>query len=176
MTGWVTARRPNPAQRVMRRIAAYTPASKLSARIAHRIDAPVFRWTRGRHTAASIMTGLPVVLLKTTGARSGERRSTPVLSFPTADGLVVIASNYGRQRHPAWCYNLRANPDCEVVAGGVRRRSRATEVEGAIRERIWGEALTVYPGWDAYERRASSRLIPVFVLTDPGSENGPAPV
>lgn len=161
-----TFEQTNAVQRATRRVVALGPASRLGAGLFHRIDAPVFRWTRGRYSATSIVTGLPAVLLRTTGARSGERRVSPVLGLPTADGLVVIASNYGQSRHPAWCHNLRAHPDAEVVVKGIRHRVRAVEVDGAQRERIWREALTVYPGWDAYERRAANRRIPVFVLED----------
>lgn len=176
MSDATTFEQANAVQRVTRRIAALGPVSKLGARIFHRIDAPVFRWTRGRHSATSIVTGLPAVILITTGARSGQRRSSPVLGFPTAEGLVVIASNFGQNRHPAWCYNLRAHPDGEVVVRGVRRRFHAVEIEGAQRERIWREALAVYPGWDAYERRASNRRIPVFVLEEPRPDDVAASV
>ena len=112
----------------------------------HRIDRPVYRLTRGRHTFASLVSGLPVVMLTTTGARSGQRRSVPVLGLPTDDGLAVIASNYGQRRHPAWYHNLRANPEGEVTVEGATRRFRAREAEGERRDRIWRAALEVYPG------------------------------
>ncbi|MBV9001809.1 MAG: hypothetical protein JO304_22310, partial [Solirubrobacterales bacterium] len=67
----VSFERANPAQRTIRRLAASGPGSWLFARLAHRIDRPVYRLTRGRHTFASLVSGLPVVLLTTTGARTG---------------------------------------------------------------------------------------------------------
>ena len=140
------------------------PVSLFYARILHRIDRLVYRRTRGRTTFAAWLSGLPVVMLTTTGARSGASRSVPVLGFPTDDGLVVIASNYGQDRHPAWYYNLRANPDGEVEVAGARRSFRAVETEGEQRDRIWQQGLRVYPGWSTYERRASHRRIAVFVL------------
>jgi deazaflavin-dependent oxidoreductase (nitroreductase family) len=106
-------------------------------------------------------------MLTTTGARSGASRSVPVLGFPTDDGLVVIASNFGQDTHPAWYYNLRANPDGEVEVAGVRRPFRAVEAEGEQRDRIWQQGLKVYPGWSTYERRASHRRIAVFILGAP---------
>src|SRR5262249_6237749 len=102
--------------------------------------------------------------LTTTGARTGEPRTVPVLGLPTADGLAVIASNFGQHRQPAWYHNLRANPEGSVAIDGQSRRIRAVEAEGDRRRRIWEEGLRVYPGWSQYERRAAHRRIAVFVL------------
>ena len=162
--GVITYAEANVVQRQLRRLVATGPMAKFGAPLYDRIDTPVFRLTRGRHTLSSLVTGLPVVFLTTVGARSGQRRTSPVLGFPTEGGLAVIASNYGRPAHPAWCHNLRANPAGEVVVNGVRSRFRAVEVEGERRDQIWSEALSIYPGWSSYERRATSRRIPVFVL------------
>jgi deazaflavin-dependent oxidoreductase (nitroreductase family) len=148
----------------MRRFAATGPGSWLFARILHRIDGPVYRLTGGRHTFGNLASGLPVVMLTTTGARTGLDRTVPVLGLPTADGLAVIASNYGQLHHPAWYHNLRANPEGQVTVDAVTRAFRATEAEGEMRSRIWQEGLKVYPGWTQYERRAPNRRIAVFVL------------
>jgi deazaflavin-dependent oxidoreductase (nitroreductase family) len=156
--------RANPAQKALRRFAASGPGSRLFAVVLPHLDEPVYRITRGRHTFASLTSGLPVVMLTTTGVRSGLRRTVPVLGFPTPDGLAVIASNYGRAQHPAWYHNLRAHPEGEVIVDGTRTRFRATEADGDQRERIWQEGLMIYPGWSTYERRASPRRIGVFVL------------
>ena len=154
----------NAFQKTVRRFAASGPGSWLFARVLHHIDRPIYRLSGGRHTLASLLSGLPVVMLTTTGARSGASRSVPVLGFPTDEGLVVIASNYGQDKHPAWYYNLRANPEGEVEVAGASRRFRAVEIEGEQRDRIWQEGLKVYPGWSTYERRASHRRIAVFIL------------
>ena len=164
MSGPLTYRRANPVQRVLRRFASSGPGSWLFARILHHIDRPVHRLTGGRHTFASLVSGLPVVMLTTTGARSGRPRSVPVLGLPTGDGLAVIASNYGQRRHPAWYHNLRSNPEGHVSVDGATHSFRAHEAEGEERARIWQEGLAVYPGWSQYERRAQNRRIAVFVL------------
>ena len=156
--------RANGVQKALRRFAASGPGSWLFARVLHRIDRPVYRLTRGRHTFASLLSGIPVVMLTTTGARSGRPRTVPVLGLPTADGLAVIASNFGQQRHPGWYHNLHANPEGSVAVDGQTRRFRAVEVENDWRRRIWEEGLRVYPGWSQYERRASNRRIAVFIL------------
>jgi deazaflavin-dependent oxidoreductase (nitroreductase family) len=154
----------NPIQRLLRRLAASGPGSWLFARILHHIDRPVYRITGGRHTFATLVSGLPVVMLTTTGARSGLPRTVPVLGLPTTDGIAVIASNYGQARHPAWYHNLRADPEGEIAVDGERRRFRAVEAQGERRDRIWQQSLRVYPGWSQYERRASNRRIAIFVL------------
>jgi deazaflavin-dependent oxidoreductase (nitroreductase family) len=160
----VTYAQANAIQRAMRRIGASAPGSWLFARVMHHIDRPVFRLTRGRHTMASLVSGLPVVMLTTTGARSGALRTAPVLGLPSADGLAVIASNYGQEHNPGWYHNLRAKPDGHVTVDGVRSVFHASEAQGDTRARIWQEALEVYPGFSVYERRASHRQIAVFVL------------
>lgn len=154
----------NPVQRALRRLGASRPGSWFFARALQRIDRPVYRLTRGRHTFSSLVSGVPVVMITTTGARSGQPRTVPVLGLPTADGFAVIASSFGQRRHPGWYFNLRANPEGSVAVRGRSRRFRAVEAEGDRRREIWQEALRVYPGWSQYERRASNRQIGVFVL------------
>jgi deazaflavin-dependent oxidoreductase (nitroreductase family) len=164
MSGVISYREANPIQRLLRRVVASGPGSWVFSRIAHRIDRPVYRLTRGRMTLSSAVSGLPVVMLTTTGARSGQRRTVPVLGLPTPDGFAVVASNWGRQRHPAWYYNLRADPAAEIAVGSSRRCVRAAELEGVRRERVWREGMAVYPGFSEYERRAPDRRIPVLML------------
>ncbi len=154
----------NPVQRALRLLAASGPGAWLFARILYRIDRPVYRLTRGRHTFASLLSGIPVVMITTTGARSGRPRTVPVLGLPTSDGIAVIASNFGQRRHPGWYFNLRANPEGSVRVGGRSRPFRAVEVEGERRQAIWAEGLRVYPGWSQYEVRAANRRIAVFLL------------
>ena len=156
--------RANSVQKFLRRFAASGPGSWLFARVAHHLDRPVHRLTRGRHTLGSAITGLPVVMLTTTGARSGQPRTVPILGIPFSGGVAVIASNFGQRRQPAWYHNLRAHPDAQVVIDGVRRSVRAVEAQGERRADIWQEGLRVYPGFAQYERRASHRRISVFVL------------
>ena len=156
----------NAIQRFLRRFAASGPGSWLFARILHHIDRPVYKLTGGRHTFAALVSGLPVVMLTTTGARSGLQRTVPVLGLPTSDGIAVIASNYGQAHDPAWCHNLRADPVGEIAVDGERRRFRAVEAQGDQRDRIWHQGLRIYPGWSQYERRASNRRIAIFVLAE----------
>jgi deazaflavin-dependent oxidoreductase (nitroreductase family) len=160
----LTFAQASPVQRAARTLVATGLGSRVGTHVFHRLDAPVFRLTRGRHTVSSLITGLPVVLLHTRGARTGQRRTSPVLGFPTPDGFVVIGSNYGRATDPAWSQNLRAHPEGELESEGRRRSFHAIETRGDQRRRLWEAGLEIYPGWLSYERRANGREIPVFIL------------
>jgi deazaflavin-dependent oxidoreductase (nitroreductase family) len=164
----------NPFHRFMRNLAATRPVSWLFARTLHHVDKPVFRLTKGKHTFASLVSGLPVVMLTTTGARSGKRRTLPLLGFPDGDRMVVIASNYGQLHHPSWYYNLLAHPEAEVNVDGTTLRVVASETEDEERRRLWRRGLEVYPGWSGYERSAAGRRIPVMALS-PGGWRGGSP-
>ena len=111
-----------PAHRALRRFAATRVGDWLFANVLRRLDGPVYRLTSGRHTAANLLSGLPVVHLTTTGARTGRASTVPVLGIPTPEGLAVIASNFGRPRQPGWYHNLRAHPDATVTVRGDARR------------------------------------------------------
>jgi deazaflavin-dependent oxidoreductase (nitroreductase family) len=164
VNGTVGFDQANRLQRILRRVAASGPGAWFFARVLHYIDRPVHRLTRGRHTFASLLSGIPVVMLTTRGAKTGRPRTVPVLGIPTGGEVAIIASNFGQSRHPAWYHNLLAHPEAEAVIDGVPRRVRAVEADDARRAEIWHEGLRVYPGFGQYERRASHRRISVFVL------------
>jgi deazaflavin-dependent oxidoreductase (nitroreductase family) len=158
----------NVFQRALRRFAASEPGSWPLARVIHRLDRVTLRATNGGHMLSSMLSALPVTMVTTIGAHSGQPRTVPLLGLPTQDGLAVIGSNYGRPKHPAWRHNLRAHPEGEIDVAGRRWAFRAVEVEGERRERIWNEALRTYPGFSAYARRCAPRRISVFVLEPKG--------
>ena len=153
-------REATPIQRLLRWSAATAPMSWLYARALHHLDRLSYRRTRGRHTLSSWLSGLPVVMLTTTGAKTGQPRTSPVIAVPDGDYLVVIASNWGRRQHTAWYHNLRAHPEATVTMGGVSRRVQAHEATGQERDRLWQHDLEVYPGRTPYDRRAAHRRIP----------------
>jgi F420H(2)-dependent quinone reductase len=105
----------------------------------------------------------PVLLLTSTGRRSGQRRTAPVLYLVDGERLVVVGSNAGNERAPAWSFNLKANPDAEVDVRGKRRSVRARVADGDERERLWQKVNEVYEGFDSYDAK-TSRMIAVFVL------------
>jgi deazaflavin-dependent oxidoreductase (nitroreductase family) len=121
----------------------------------------VYRASRGR--IGKSMQGAPVLLLTTTGRKSGKRRTTPLLYVEDGDTIGIIASKGGAPKHPAWYGNLRSNPDVDVQIGAMRRNMRAHVAEGEERERVWAAAVAVYPPYADYQTR-TSRTIPVIVL------------
>lgn len=155
----------NPFRRFMRVSAAWPPLPWFYARTLHHIDRAVLRLTRGRATFVSWIAGLPIVMVTTTGAKSGRRRTLPLVAIPDGDRLVVIASNYGQYRNPAWYHNLRAHPGATISFEGVERQVTARELEGEERERYYERGIEIYPGWKQYRKRASHRRIPVIELT-----------
>jgi deazaflavin-dependent oxidoreductase (nitroreductase family) len=148
----------------VRRLVATRPISWLSAHTLARLDRVLDRFGGPSRSIASLAAGLPVVTLTTVGVKTGQRRTARVLGIPDGERMVVIASNFGQRHHPAWYYNLRADPSAELTVDGMTRRVRAREAIGAERARLWESALQVYPGWRNYERRASHREIGVFIL------------
>jgi deazaflavin-dependent oxidoreductase (nitroreductase family) len=154
----------DPTRRFMRWSAGTAPMSWFYARVLHHLDRRVFRLTGGRHTLTSWLSGLLVVMVTTTGAKTGRQRTVPVLALTDGHDLVVIASNWGRPQHPAWYHNLCAHPTATVTVRGVTWRVLAREATGEERERLWRRGLEAYPGWAAYQRRAPHRHIRVLVL------------
>jgi deazaflavin-dependent oxidoreductase (nitroreductase family) len=148
----------------------------LFARLLHRVDRFAFRLTGGRRTVTSALSGLPVVLLTTVGARTRVPRTVPVLGFPADGETAIAAGNFGRAREPAWCLNLRRHPQAQIARGGLRQAVVAEELTGSRREAEWRRAIVAYPGAAAYQRRASGRTIAVFLLhpddDSPEARNG----
>jgi deazaflavin-dependent oxidoreductase (nitroreductase family) len=120
-----------------------------------------FRANKG--TVGGAFAGAPVVLLTTTGAKSGLRRVNPLVTLPEDDVLYVFASKGGAPRNPDWYHNLLAHPEVEVEFGADRFRATATPVTGAERDRIYAEQATRFPGFADYQDRAG-RIIPVVAL------------
>ena len=153
-------------RRLVRRFSGSRPGSWLLARVLDRADRAVYRASGGRTTLSAVLSGLPVMMLTTTGARSGRETTVPILGFEEGDAVLVIASNYGQAHHPAWLHNLRAHPRARLEVRGVRRDVVAEEVESPERERHLAIATEVYPGYRRYEERAAPRRISVIRLTE----------
>jgi deazaflavin-dependent oxidoreductase (nitroreductase family) len=138
------------------------PGNWYIRKVAPRIDPPMLRLTRGR---VSSVYPSPVMLLTTTGAKSGQSRTLPLLYLTDGERLVLIASNYGSTSHPAWFRNLTANPKVEVLAGKRSGAYMASEIsDPGERARAWELALDQYAGYGDYEVRAGDRTIPLVRL------------
>ena len=134
---------------------------------------PLLRRLTGVHTAAYRVThgvighrvpgSAPVLLLDHVGARSGTKRTSPLVYVADGADLVIVASKGGYAKHPAWLHNLRANPDTTVQVGSEKRAVRAREASAPERERLWPLAVKTYSGYTGYQQR-TDREIPLVVL------------
>jgi len=160
--------------RLVRRTAATRFMAKVYGVIQQPLDRLLYRLTKGRTTASSWLAGVEIAMLTTTGAKSGRLRTLPVLGLSDGDDIIVIASNFGRPRHPSWYHNLRANPRARIVLQGVEREVEARELGGDERERAYSRGEEIYPGFAHYRRWAGDRQIPVLRLERPGGDEPPA--
>jgi F420H(2)-dependent quinone reductase len=126
-----------------------------------KLNVPIYRLSRGR-VFGNVGTA-PVLLLTSTGRRSGQQRTAPVVFLADGDRYVVIGSNAGNVRTPAWSYNLQANPDAEIELRGAHKLVRARVAEGEERAELWRRVNEMYEGFDDYDAK-TSRDIAVFVL------------
>jgi F420H(2)-dependent quinone reductase len=135
---------------------------------------PLLHRAMGAHTLAYRATrglighripGLraPILLLEHVGAKSGKRRTSPLLYIPDGERYVIVASKGGFPKHPAWFHNLRAHPDVTVQVGSAKREVRARVASGAERERLWQRAVELYGPYADYQKR-TERQIPLVVL------------
>lgn len=120
-----------------------------------------FRANRG--TGGGPWAGRPLLLLTTTGARTGRPYTAPMMYMPDGDRLIVFASNIGAPRHPDWYHNLVAYPDVTVEAGDETYEATATVTEGAERERLWATAIAQYPFFTEHQAK-TNRQIPLVAL------------
>jgi deazaflavin-dependent oxidoreductase (nitroreductase family) len=108
--------------------------------------------------------GAPLLLLTTTGAKTGQRRTNPMMYLAHGDRMIVFASKAGAPTNPDWYHNLTANPTVTVEVGDETFDATAAELTGAERDEIFTEQASRYPGFAEYQEK-TSRLIPVIALT-----------
>lgn len=143
-------------------MSAVARAKDLLFRLGTAMHQVLLRATGGRLLGRA--GGMPVVLLSTTGRRTGARRTT-VLTSPVQDGdcVVLVASYGGDDHHPAWFLNLREHPDVELTMHGRSRAMRARIASHEERAALWRRAVARYQGYERYQQR-TARDIPVVVL------------
>jgi deazaflavin-dependent oxidoreductase (nitroreductase family) len=135
---------------------------------------PLTRRVMGLHTAVYRASGgrighklpgmpAPMLLLEHVGAKSGTKRTSPLVYGEDGDNLILVASKGGFPKNPAWFHNLKANPDTTVQVGTEKRPVRARVATAAERDRLWKLMVGVYSGYDQYQQR-TDRQIPLVVL------------
>jgi deazaflavin-dependent oxidoreductase (nitroreductase family) len=106
---------------------------------------------------------VPLVVLHSSGARTGRRRRTPVIRIERDGSYLAVASKGAAARNPAWCHNVRANPRIQVRDGTAVKEFQAREITGAERPQWWNHAVELWPAHTEYQSK-TNRVIPVFVL------------
>ena len=122
----------------------------------------VYRATRGV-VGHKVPGGPPMLLLDHVGAKSGKKRTSPLMYVEDGDDVVLVASKGGYPKNPAWFHNLKANPETTVQIGSEKRPVRARVATDEERERLWPKAVEAYGGYAGYQKR-TDRKIPLVVL------------
>jgi F420H(2)-dependent quinone reductase len=148
------------------------PSDRTVARISDSLGARGLRWTGKLNVPLYRATGgriggrvnqAPVLLLTTTGRKSGQKRTAPIVYLRDGENVVVINTNAGNARIPAWSLNLKANPDAEVEVGRRRYPVRARIAEGEERTELWRKHNEQYAGFDDYQEKLDRKAL-VIVL------------
>jgi deazaflavin-dependent oxidoreductase (nitroreductase family) len=145
----------------------WTPSQErfgtVAVRIMSAVNTALFRLSGGR-IGNKFRGGAPVCLVTTTGAKSGVRRTTPLIYLADGDDVVLVASKGGMSHHPAWYHNLVAHPDAQVQIGADVRDLVARRASDAEKAALWPRLLAIYPDYDDYQAR-TERNIPVMILS-----------
>ncbi len=132
-------------------------------RVGQKVD-PLMSRISGGEWMRSVY-GLPGLILHTTGAKSGAARANPVLFVRDGDDFIVVGTNFGQPKHPAWTANLKANPDAEIEVGGIRLPVRAALVDDDQFRALYAKLVEVYPGYELYLERRGDLPPRMFRLT-----------
>ena len=143
-------------KRAVRRAVANSAGRWVGMNLARQLDRWLLERTNGRLAATSGV--FPVGYMTTTGARSGHLRSTPINYFTEDDDVILIASNFGQDKHPAWYHNLRTHPEFTIASRGRDGTYVAAEVQDAAeRDRLYALAVKIFPGYAGYEDRVQGK-------------------
>ena len=157
-----------PLTSLTKKLAASNFGIWFFAPLLHHLDAAVLGLTGGRRTLSGLVTGVPTVVVTTTGARTGKSRTLTLLRVPDETNprvFAVIATNWARPRLPGWYLNLKANPRAVCSIDGRTGTYTAHEAGGAEYDRFWKGAVAIFPGYLGYKRRlADRRHIPIMVM------------
>ncbi len=120
----------------------------------------VYRLSGGR--LMNSFGGMPIVLVKMTGAKSGKIKTIPLMHVPHDEGVILVASQGGAPKNPVWYNNLIKNPEVEITQGGKTRKLTARRVSDEEKAALWPTCVKYYPPYDDYQK-STDRNIPVFL-------------
>ena len=153
---------PNLFQRLVMKMAASAWFRKVGPKVVPPMDRFIAKVSGGRYTMSGVY--LPTLLLTTTGAKSGEARTSPLAFLPDGERKYVVGSNFGQAHHPAWTGNLLKTPAAEIEYRGKRQKVTARMLDAQEKAQVWPKLLAMYPNYDKYVESSGGRDIRVFVL------------
>ena len=109
------------------------------------------------------IAGMPVMLLTTTGAKSGEPRTIPITYIKNGDDYILTASNGGSDKNPSWVLNLKKNPIATIRIRGLRQKAVASQVDKTMKTLLWAKLISSAPMYTGYQER-TARDIPMLAL------------
>ena len=137
--------------------------SDFQLKLVNAIHRPLFRLSKGKVMGKGL--GMPVLVLTTTGRKSGQKRATMLTSpLQLDDNIVIVASRGGDDQHPAWFLNLQADPNVEVEMGGVTRPMTAHIADAVEKAELWPKIVADHDNYAGYQKK-TEREIPVIVLS-----------
>lgn len=155
---------PNPFQRVVQAFASTRFGAWVFSKALRHVDDLVGRVSRGRQSGPGLLAGLPVLDLTTTGRKSGQPRTSHLISIPVGDTLALLGTNFGQPSTPAWVLNLEAEPRATVSFRGEVRPVVARPATEAEREQVLAASAGIYGGYLKYQQRITTRRVRIFVL------------
>jgi deazaflavin-dependent oxidoreductase (nitroreductase family) len=154
----------NGFQRLMQRFGSSRAGAWMFSKSLAPLDRVVHRVTDGRTSAPEVLAGLPVIMVTTTGRRSGQARTSPLIAVPVGDSLALLGTNFGQSGTPAWVLNLEVDPHLTV---GYRDRTLELVARPASddeRAEVWRNSAGIYGGYEKYQARIQGRALRIFVL------------
>ena len=156
--------RPNPFQRAVQAFGSTRAGAWFFSKTLRHMDRALHKLSGGRTSVPRLLAGLPVVMVTTTGRRSGRPRTTALLAPPVGDTIALLGTNFGSATTPAWAHNLEADPRATVLYAHAERSVIARAATDDERNEIWRTAAAVSGAYAKYQERLTGRTARLFVL------------
>lgn len=157
----------NSLRKLILNISSSEFGALILASILPHLDRWWYRLSGGKNTITNLILNLPTLMITTIGAKSGLPRNTPLLYIRDIQNPLVfalIATNFGKEKYPAWYFNLKINPRVICTINGITQHYLAREITGEEYQHYWQLATQTYFGYDLYRKRIKTRKIPIFLL------------